>query len=94
MTAFEWSVKAHAGNGVAVGRESEEEEVNTITTLEVPTSKGSLESVTSKHRLGAVEINLPEIGSLKRMVSFKSNAGGFVDETRAVSIPATDDVCH
>jgi hypothetical protein len=41
-----------------------------------------------------VEIQLPQIGPIKRVMPFKANARRLIDETRTVSISATYGVAH
>jgi hypothetical protein len=94
MRTFEGSMHPHSGDRLVVLVEGQEEEGYALARLEVSTSKRVLEAPVSVHALCSVEVDLPEIGPVIGVVTFESNSRGVVYETRAVPIPATDDVSH
>jgi len=65
-------VETHASDRGTVGIKSQNEQRHTVALFEFEASQRSLKSSTAEDALGLVEVNLPEIGSLQRMVAFET----------------------
>jgi hypothetical protein len=74
MAPFEGAVEPYAGNSLAIRGESEIEQRDAGTVLEIAAAQRLFETVASIDSLGSVKVGLPEIGPLDRMVSLESNA--------------------
>jgi hypothetical protein len=74
MAALQGAMEAHAGDGVAVGVETEDEQRDAVALFEVGPSQRALKSPTAKDTFGLVEVNLPEVRSFQGMVAFETDA--------------------
>jgi hypothetical protein len=83
-------VETNASNSGAVGVEAQDEQRHAVALFEFEPSLRSLKSPTAEDAFGLVEVDLPQIGPLQRVVTFEANAGFLVYETRAVSIATTE----
>jgi hypothetical protein len=94
VTRAERTVKPYSCNGVTVRGESEKEQRHTGAVLELASVQSFFETVASIDTLGSVEVGLPEVRALYRVVSFEPNARGSVNEACAVTVPSTNYVSH
>ncbi len=94
VATLERPVKANPGHRFAIRGKAQKEEGHPRAVFEVATPKRLFEAVTAVHAFGAVQVNLPQIGPFERVVTFETNAGRLVDETRPVSVATTHDVSH
>jgi hypothetical protein len=81
VATLEGTVESHAGDRIAVGVKTQEEEGNTVSVFKVLTAKGSLEATISIDPFGPVQIELPQIRSLVGMMAFEPNPRRLVYET-------------
>jgi hypothetical protein len=66
-------VKPYAGHGITVGVETQDEQRDAVALFEVDPSQRPLKSAAAKDPFGFVEVYLPEIRSLQRMVALETN---------------------
>ena len=91
---FERAVAPHAGHGVPMGVEAQEEERHAVPLFELLQVQLSLEAEIAVAPLRLVQIELPQVGPLMGVVPLEPHTRRAVDEACAIAIPPTDHVPH
>ena len=74
VRSLEGTVKTHAGDGVALGVEAEQEERDVVALFEFEATQRALKAATAEDSFGLVQVDLPEVRSLQGMVTFEAHA--------------------
>ena len=87
-------MEANAADSLAFGIETEDEQRDVAALFEFLAMQCPLEAVATISSLTLVKIDLPEIGSLERVVTLESDAGQGIDVTCAIPISAVHRIGH
>jgi hypothetical protein len=64
VRTLERTVKSHAGDGVTLGVEAEQEERDVVALFEFEPTQRALKASTTEDSLGLIQVDLPEVRSL------------------------------